>query len=352
MTIVCAYSFLVITAFNSIAQFGLMIKIIQIQVNTRNSSDTITILIDFVNALVQGIRVLEYIVLAYGFSLFLYKMESTIIHRLKALAISSITRKCRTVLVTMLLMFYFAMLFVSPSLDLLMWRKKSSDITPYNIIYPFMGILYVSHITNGAIRVAMIITTMLITEAWKKAKCNLPNQPQNLVDNNMLHEHFTALITNYTTTGRLVLSMNTIFQGWFVIQWATYFIGTTVSFALLFDTIIETNLKYDPSLLDILAQLVYYISALAIPYACGVVINNSHKGYREYLDEKQKNCLSQNQDFQVYMMQAASLIPIKREYQFIPSLCGLSIPLNSAGHSITILLTLLAFVLGLISKFN
>ena len=84
--------------------------------------------------------------------------------------------------------------------------------------------------------------------------------------------------------------MNTIFQGWFVIQWATYFIGTTVSFALLFDTIIETNLKYDPSLLDILAQLVYYISALALPYICGVVINNSHKGYRECLDVKQKSC--------------------------------------------------------------
>ena len=316
-----------------------------------NSSETITVLIDLVNALVQGIRVLEYIILAYGFSAFLCMIESMKVKMLKELVISVIGRKCRTALVAVLLVIYFAMLLVSPSLDLLMWQKRSSPATdPY--VYYFMGTLYASHITNGAIRVAMIITALVIVEAWKSARCNLPNQPPNDADERTIRDYFTSLITNYTNTGHLVSLMNTIFQGWFVIQWATYFIGTTVSFALLFEIIIETNLQYDPSLLDILAQLIYYISALAIPYACGVIINNSHKDYREHLEEKQKYLLSQNQDFRVYIMQTASLIPIKREYLFIPSLCGLSIPLNSTGHSITILLTLLAFVLGLISKFN
>lgn len=354
MAIVCTYSFLVITAINSMAQFGLMIKVIEIQLNTTsNSSTTITALIDFVNTFVQGIRVLEYIILMYGFSLFLCKVDST---TLKELGKALISRKCRiTVVIIVLLIIYFAMLFVSPSLDLLMhMRQKMSShgmhTDPY--FYSLMGTLYASHITNGTIRAAMIITALLITEAWKSAKCNLSNQLYNAVDESTLRDYFTTLITNYTTTGRLVSSMNTIFQGWFVIQWATYFIGTTVSFALLFDTIIETNLRYDPSLLDILAQIVYYISALAIPYACGVIINNSHRNYREYLEEKQKKFLSQNQDFRVYIMQTASLIPIKSDYLFIPSLCGLSIPLNSNGHSITILLTLLAFILGLISKFD
>ena len=356
MAIVCTYSFLVITAINSMSQFGLMIKVIQIQLNTTpNSFTTITALIDFVNTFVQGIRVLEYIILLYGFSLFLCKMDSTM---LKELGKALISRRCRiTLVIIVLLIIYFAMLFVSPSLDLLMHMRQNmsshgTHTDPY--FYSLMGTLYASHITNGAIRAAMIITVLLITEAWKSAKCNLSNQLQchNAADDSTLREYFTTLITNYTTTGRLVSSMNTIFQGWFVIQWATYFIGTTVSFALLFDTIIETNLKYDPSLLDILAQIVYYISALAIPYACGVIINNSHRDYREYLEEKQKEFLSQNQDFRVYIMQTASLIPIKSDYLFIPSLCGLSIPLNSNGHSITILLTLLAFILGLISKFD
>ena len=137
-----------------------------------------------------------------------------------------------------------------------------------------------------------------------------------------------------------------------MIQWATYFIGITVSFGLLFDTMIENNLQFNQTLLDIFTQLIYYISALAIPYACGITINNCHKSYREHLEEKQKDLLSQNQDFSVYIIQTANLIPTKSKYLFTPSLCGLSIPLNSTGHSITILLTLLAFVLGLISEFN
>ena len=101
----------------------------------------------------------------------------------------------------------------------------------------------------------MIITVLLIIEAWKSARYSISNEPQSPTDESSMREYFTSLITNYTSTGHLVSSLNTIFQGWFVIQWATYFIGTTVSFALLFDTIITNNLRYDPSILDILAQL-------------------------------------------------------------------------------------------------
>ena len=320
-----------------------MIKIIQINLVSLNSTESV--LIDLVNTLVQGIHVLEYIILAYGFSSFLHKMDSMKLNMLKHGAIAIISRKRRTALIIVLIVLDFAILLVSPSVYILTTRKSPPDFDPY--IYYYTGVLYASHITNGGIRAAMIITVLLIIEAWKSATYSLSNPPQSLADESTMREYFTSLITNYTSTGHLVSSLNAIFQGWFVIQWVTYFIDITVSCALLFSTIIQKNLQYDPTILDILAQLLYFISALAIPYTCGVVINNHHKDYRKYLVEKQKMCLSESQDFRVYIMQTASLIPLNSEYLFIPSLCGLSIPLNSTGHGITILLTLLAFVLSL-----
>ena len=188
-----------LTVANSMTQFGLMIKLTQ--VNPSNSTETI--LTDLVNTLVQGIQVLEYIILFYTFSSFLGKMDSIKTDMLKELALSSMCRKWRMVLIVMLLLVYFIMLLVSPSLYILTWIKSRDrqDLVPY--IYYYTGTLYASHITNGVVRVGMIITALIIMEAWKSARCNLPNLPQNLTDERELRGYFTSLLTNYTKSGCL-----------------------------------------------------------------------------------------------------------------------------------------------------
>lgn len=114
--------------------------------------------------------------------------------------------------------------------------------------------------------------------------------------------------------------------------------------------LIEDHITFDLQTLNIFSYLAYYISALAIPYGCGILMNIRHGKYREQLDQKQKELLSKNPDDGIWIMQSSALIPANPQYMFIPSFCGLNIPLNSTGHSLTIILTLLAFMLGLISK--
>ena len=79
-------------------------------------------------------------------------------------------------------------------------------------------------------------------------------------------------------------------------------------------------------------------------------MNSYHEDYHEMLKQKQKEILSQSPNESVCIMQMANLIPKNPKYQFIPSLCGLSIPLNITGHTLTITLALLAFILSLISN--
>lgn len=333
------------------AQLGLMIELNLL--NITNSTETI--LFDLVNTIIQGVQVLEYFILIYSFSMFLYKfggMEKLRMHT-RHLFCEGCTALSgfNTTLLVVFLVFYFAMLLVSPSLYIRTWRE-SPHLVPY--IYYYTGTQFVTHITSGVIRSSMIMVTLLVRVAWTSACQDLPNledRPRN--DRTTL---FGQLTENYNNTGHFASSLHLIFQGWFVLQWVTYFIATTVTFALLFDTliVIEDHMKQDVQnvqVVRIFAYLIYYVSALAIPYYCGITMNIHHRKYREELEWKQRELISQNRDeMSVWIMQNANLIPENPKYLFTPSLCGLSIPLNSAGHSLTIVLTLLAFVLGLISK--
>ena len=74
---------------------------------------------------------LEYIILAYGFSSFLHKMDSMKLNMLKHGAKAIISRKCRTALILVLTVLYFAILLVSPSLYILATRTSPPDFDPY-----------------------------------------------------------------------------------------------------------------------------------------------------------------------------------------------------------------------------
>jgi hypothetical protein len=81
-------------------------------------------------------------------------------------------------------------------------------------------------------------------------------------------------------------------------------------------------------------------------------MNHYHNKYKDTLEEVQENILSKSDVLNVCILQKADLIPTNPKYKFIPSLCCLNIPLESAGYTFTLILTAFAFVLSYVTAFT
>lgn len=111
----------------------------------------------------------------------------------------------------------------------------------------------------------MIVVTLVVRSSWLSASRTL--QPQELVlqDGEKKCTTFGDLIQNYEDTCWFVSSFQSIFQGWFVLQWIIYFIAITEECMLIFDTLIasdyqESRLEQDRQLGLLFAYLTFYIS--------------------------------------------------------------------------------------------
>ena len=352
--IASAYSFLSFVLVSSTIQLGLMINLI---IPNSSENDVTYKLFDFVNTIAQGVHVLEYAVLIFSFHVYCKKAREIESHheKLKQEAKKAL-RKCFTATnLTVLLIFLVAypiVIIVPPSL----YKAWSEYQNKQEILSHMLTVsLFLAQISNCVIRMTMIVTTMVIKSAWHSAS-QIISSPENQ-EMKCSIANFDDLVQNYENTGNFVCLLQRIFQRWFVLQWIIYFIAITEQCLLIFNTLFvpeyqETNQEREKQLILLLSYLIFYISALAIPNFCGISINSYHEEYREVLLKKQREFLSQSNDQSVRIMQIADLIPVNRKYQFVPSFLGLSIPLNITGHTLTIILTLLAFVLSLVSKID
>ncbi len=67
---------------------------------------------------------------------------------------------------------------------------------------------------------------------------------------------------------------------------------------------------------------------------------NIMTGYKNYI----RNKISSDQE-------EGLIFPEKPNYVFVPSFCGLSIPLNNSGYNISIVIALFAFIISIITAF-
>ena len=207
------------------------------------------------------------------------------------------------------------------------------------------------HISDLTIRLGMGVATRLIMVAWVAAGEELRDVKKSKVLNTK--DKFSRLVWNYKETGRTVARLEDIFQEWFVMTWVVYFIGVTGNTTLvlkalftgLFGTASHRSWFY-------FAHLINDIAAFAIIYICGGLMNYSHQKYRDTLEDVQEGILSDSENLSDFLHQRADLIPTNPNFKFIPSLCCLNIPLESAGFSFTLMLTGFAFLLSFITAFT
>ena len=195
------------------------------------------------------------------------------------------------------------------------------------------------------IRIGMISITVIVIFIWGSSCQHLPScghtenahTPKQLVD-------------TYDHIGELARYLHNAFQEWFVVQWIIYFLEIAEDCYFIYDHLREDDKGDRHQLVLHILYLVYRIFTFAIPYSCGLLMNHFHKKYHESIQEEHQKILERSDNESMKMIYAANLIPEKPKYNFLPSLFGISIPLNATGHALTIVLTMLAFILSLVTK--
>ena len=316
---------------NSITQLGLFVTIV-VQGSSNNSVNDL----ELMGIVLAAVHVVEYFTLSCSFLRFhiIYKQQK------KAGKLPSNIGAASSYLTMISIL--FVVLFIYPVVLLIpptlykAWSEHSLNSTQQSVSHTFTGTEFLTHIFNGIIRAAMIFITLLVRGAWLSAEKSSTSCSTN------------ELMRVYEQTGNLVLSLQGIFQQWFVLQWIIYFINITQGYKIIFNIIEQNQLKL---LIEVITNLIYNVSAFAIPYACGIAMNYYHDKYCKTLQEEQKQLLFENLNENVRTKKdVLKWILENPNNRFTPSLCGLVIPLNNAGHTLTITLSLLAPILNFINS--
>lgn len=229
-----------------------------------------------------------------------------------------------------------------------LWHDDDKDQQRSSLGYTVLA--WFHHISDLVIRVAMGVSTRMIMVAWSSGEEKLKTIEKSEDPRPI---KFSRIVQNYEKIGKIAAALQDIFQEWFVMSWVVYFIGVIGNIVLvlkaLFQGFFSTNSHRS---LFYFAHLVSDFASLLIPYICGGLMNHYHKKFRDALKEVQEKILSNSDVLTECIQQRAVLIQKNASYKFVPSLCCINIPLESAGFSFTLILTGFGFVLSFILAFT
>lgn len=196
----------------------------------------------------------------------------------------------------------------------------------------------------------MVVATAYIGAAWQSAENSIrKNEPQELYK-------------TYEDTGKFVSVIQGAFQPWFVLQWIAYFVGIfqqSQYIKTFIDSGFEINRNTEEFVNNYLYCIVFagtrlFLSLLlfVIPYGCGILMNKYHDKYIKKLKNELQHLILQPQETEQNVIekkqkQILSFIIKHADYRFTPSIAGVYIPLNSVGHQLTILITIITPLLSL-----
>ena len=305
------------------------------------------------NLLAQTLRVLQYPALMYGlrhFSVVLkpeWKFKKIIsTFKCKSSAVCS----CSTCCLGLVILAYTLVTFVPPILLMVWFRvfvEWDNHMLEKNALVGFMGLELVYHISDYLVRLAFFVVTLLTVSTWTCGKGDL----KSIVEDNAIIndcKKFKELVKKYKEIGELVAKLQYIFEVWFVLAWGIYFIGLTGNTVFILEMLINGK-DYDENFWVFVTHLINDIAAFTVPYFCGALINYYHDVFHTALGDMQDKMFERCETFLDCIALNASAVPKKSKYDFTPAILCINIPLESAGFTLTIILTIIAFVLSLVS---
>ena len=340
---------------------------------------------DLIHSFIQSIHVVEYFALLYGiggFYLFMviqrdkYSKLNDVYKETSRELVCTCSYTCTGFLLVCLI--GMALLTVSAFVPLVLLTMYRTDIVTASrteiLTKMYVGISYFSHVCHSVTRVFMVYTTVLVRSAWLDNQKPADKLEKHRHENGLVilakmvfkpkwleHEDdgedtgdpkadFINLIEKYNTTGQFISALHAIFQQWFVMQWFVYFIKIIEDFSVALNSLVTEKYNTEgesEKLWFVLTHLVFDLILFLIPYFCASLFNQYHDEYRERLRKVQNDIFSRDEDG--WRLQCAELIPENSKYIFIPSFCGLSIPLSSPGYNLSIIFALFAFIISIMT---
>ena len=259
---------------------------------------------------------------------------------------------CICCIVTILAIFVlvYGVISAVPSIILIIFRDKLvisyQNNTGLGNAYLITAV--VSYVSNSITRIAMIIATFIIGNAWVN-KIETVNETQKIED----------FMKSYKKTGQAVAAIQRVFQDWFVIKWIVYFIDITAYSIIAIKFLFDDQKVGKDMIMYSFIRLSYNFIAFLTLYICGTIMNKYHEKYCTKLEKRLRKfeCICTSQELPEtdtclrvpWKIQCAIASLRKPKYYFSPSLCGFSIPLNNSGYTLSILIALFAFIANFLS---
>ena len=231
--------------------------------------------------------------------------------------------------------------------------NKQRMVLGFRVTYQILTIL--AHILSLAIRVAMVLIVLEVRAIWFHIDMNVTTIPDSIDKTHTLSEdekkaissHYEC-VTRYKERIAKIKPLLEVFQTWFVFQWFHYFFQAITNLSrTLHPWVTETH--YTKFIVAYHATYtVYDILAFAIPHACGLKINTFHEKYLR--DERKKQLEAAKSKLE--HARGYSLPIEKSKYgDFVPGIrgTGIKVPLDNAGYTLSILLTIFALAASFMS---
>lgn len=314
--------------------------------------------------IISVLRFVEYVVLGKQFHFFLFKQEDitfshTVIDFGGYLTVFSI-----------LSLPYFVLGFTIPALGIYQEIEYSNRLKCYRayrevyITYCIVNVF--RYLLAYSVRFIMIFATLVLRKHWtqlrnqkspedlgnhtgydslvSEGELTMNRQEKVLQDWREVSSDFREHFREYAHIGKKIKVINELFQTWFIIPWAIYFIASSLkTYDILrpwdsdIDNIPPSNIPRFYYLLFSIDQLI----ALFIPYLCAQKINSYHQNYYREMTNRQLSM-----DDPSHLSFARQLL-IEREvgYDFIPRIVGTSITI-SIGNPLYIIFLLVGLFLS------
>ena len=173
-------------------------------------------------------------------------------------------------------------------------------------------------------------------------------------------EQFYTLYNNYIRVGKRTKIRCEIFEAWFVVQYCVYLLSLLIEIIHLLKPLYHDKKFDNYDLIHSALYLIFDLIAFIIPYSVGVWLNYSHeKCYKKMLEacfkvkintllfepgHDWKDANSNKLYMEYYNLMSAKNLAKRTDFDFVPSVLGISIPLDSQGYTFSILISIVSIV--------
>lgn len=189
---------------------------------------------------------------------------------------------------------------------------------------------------------------------------------------NFVDERFYTFYSNYLVVGKDAKDKLFIFEAWFVIQYFIYLLSLMLEIVHLVKPFYNKDKLDNIDVAHSVLYLVFDLLAFIIPFYMGTWLNDSHHEYHKKLldgcfgpitidkytfkpgyqydrsvSETKANKGKRDAGalyIKYYNFMSAKNLAKRAEFDFVPSIFGISIPLDSQGYTFSILLSVISVI--------